>query len=52
MSETHFIVLFLTTVIVLSGGLMIGLLKKIQKQSQARDSKITDEMERDNPFSL
>jgi hypothetical protein len=52
MPQTHLIVLFLTTVIVLSGGLMIGLLKKIQKRSQARDSKITAEMEQDSPFSL
>lgn len=52
MSETHLIILLLTTVVVLSGGMMIGLLKKIQKRSHARDSKITAEMERDNPFSL
>jgi hypothetical protein len=52
MSETHFIVLSLTTVIVFSGCLMIGLLKKIQKRSQAHDSKITDAFEKDSPFSL
>jgi len=52
MTETQFIVLTLTTVFVLSGGLMIGLLKKIQKRSQAHDSKIADAFEKDGPFSL
>ncbi len=52
MSETQLIVLSLTTVIVLSGCLMIGLLKKIQKRLQAHDSKITDAFEQDSPFSL
>ena len=52
MSETQLIVLFLTTVIVFSGYLMIGLLKKIQKRSQARDSKITAAYEKNSPFSL
>ena len=33
-------------------GLMIGLLKKIQKRSQAHDSKIADAFEKDGPFSL
>jgi len=52
MSETQLLVLFSITLIVLSGAMMIGLLKKIQKRTHARDSKITAEMERDNPFSL
>ncbi len=52
MSETQLIVLTLTTVIVFSGFLMIGLLKKIQKKSQARDSKISAAFEKSSPFSL
>jgi hypothetical protein len=52
MSQTQFIVLTLTTIIVFSGGLMIGLLKKLQKRSQAHDSKITAAFEKDRPFSL
>jgi hypothetical protein len=52
MSQTQFIVLTLTTVIVFSGGLMIGLLKKLQKRSQAHDSKITAAFEKDRRFSL
>jgi len=52
MSKTQFIVLTLATVFILSGGLMIGLLKKIQKRSQAHDSKITAAFEKDRPFSL
>ena len=52
MSETQFIVLTLTTVIVFSGCLMIGLLKKIQKRAQAHDSKITAAFEKDSPFTL
>lgn len=52
MSVTQLIVFSLTIVIVLSGCLAIRLLKKIQKRSQVHDSKITDEMEQDSPFSL
>ena len=52
MSETQLIVLTLTTVFVLSGCLMLGLLKKIQKRSQAQDSKITAAFEKNSPFSL
>jgi hypothetical protein len=52
MSATHLIVLSLTTVIVFSGCLAIGLLKKIQNRSQAHDSKITDAFEKGGPFSL
>lgn len=52
MSETQFIVLTLTAVAVFSGGLMISLLKKIQKRSQVHDSKITAALEKDRPFSL
>ena len=52
MSATHLIILFLTTVVVFSGWLAIGLLKRIQKRSQAHDSKIADAFEQDGPFSL
>jgi hypothetical protein len=52
MSETQLIVLFIVTFISLSCGLAIGLLKKIQRRSEAHDSKITDEIEQDSPFSL
>ncbi len=52
MSETQLIVLFITTVISLSCCLVIGLLKKIQRRSEAHDSKITDAIEQDSPFSL
>jgi hypothetical protein len=52
MSETQLIVLTLTTIVVFSGRLMIGLLKKIQKRSQAQDSKITAAFEKNSPFSL
>jgi hypothetical protein len=52
MSGTHLIVLSVTTLIVISGCLAIGLLKKIQKRSQAHDSKISDAFEQGGPFSL
>jgi hypothetical protein len=52
MSETQLIILFVTTVISLSCGLVISVLKKIQRQSEVHDSKITDEIEQDSPFSL
>ena len=52
MSETQLIVLFIATFISLSCGLVIGLLKKAQRRSEAHDSKITDEIEQDSPFSL
>jgi hypothetical protein len=52
MSVTHLIVLSLTTLIVFSGCLAIGLLKKIQKRSQAKDSKIADAFERGGPSTL
>lgn len=52
MSETHLIVLLLTTFITLSGCLVIGLLNKIQRQSEAHNSKIAEEIEQDSPFSL
>jgi hypothetical protein len=52
MSHTQFIVLTLATAIVFSGCLVIGLLKKIQKRSQAQDAKITAAFEKNRPFSL
>ena len=52
MSEIQFIVLALTAVVIFSGGLMISLLKKIQKRSQAHDTKIAAAFEKDRPFSL
>ena len=52
MTETQLIILTLTAVVVFSGGLMISLLKKIQKRSQAHDSKITAAFEKNRPFSL
>lgn len=52
MSETQIVVLFIATFISLSCGLVIGLLKKIQRRSEAHDSKITEAIEQDNPFSL
>ena len=52
MTETQLIVLFVATFISLSCGLIIGLLRKIQQRSDAHDSKITDEIEQDSPFSL
>ncbi|MGD8519513.1 MAG: hypothetical protein PVF56_00105 [Desulfobacterales bacterium] len=52
MSETQLIVLSVATFISLSCGLVIGLLKKIHRRSEAHDSKITKEIEQDSPFSL
>lgn len=52
MSETQLIVLLVTTFISLSGCLVIGLLKKIQRQCEAHDTKITEAIEQDSPFSL
>ncbi len=52
MSETHLIVFTLKKVIVFLGYLMIKKKKKIQKRSQARDSKITAAFEKNSPFSL
>jgi hypothetical protein len=52
MSEAQIIVLLIATFISLSCVLIIGLLKKIQRRSEAHDSKITAEIEQDSPFSL
>ena len=52
MSEAQLIILLIATFISLSCGLVIGYLKKIQRRSEAHDSKITDEIEQDSPFSL
>ena len=51
MSETQLIIFSLASVVILSIWLAIGVLEKIQKRSQARDQKFTDDAEQDIPFS-
>jgi uncharacterized membrane protein len=52
MSQAQLIVKTMASVIIIAGWLAISLLEICQRRSQAQDSKITDEIERDNPFSL
>jgi len=51
MSKAQLIIVSLASVIGLLIWLVIGLLEKKQRRSQARDLKFTDEVEQDSPFS-
>ena len=52
MSFAQLIVIILASVSILLIWLVIALLEKIQKQSQAHDLKYTDEADQKVPFSL
>ncbi len=51
MLYVQIIVFLLATVIILSIWLVIALVEKKQRQSQARDLNFTDGAEQDTPFS-